>query len=226
MSDQAPKRGKLRSLFRLSLWLTAIALLCIGVAEGWTWVLSHGRCHNSAAECRPNSVGLVLGCSKYISRGHRNYFNYFYLKRMEAAAALWHSGRVRCIIVSGDNRHKSYNEPRDMKNSLIALGVPADRIVCDFAGVCTYDSVARANRIFGAQQLIIVSQEDHAERAVTIARHLGIEAEGLNAPRFAMTRRSKVRAYLRERAARLAMVYDLLTNRTPDFLGAPEKLPY
>ncbi len=223
MSNQAPERGILRRLFRLGLWLTIIALLCIGIAEGWTWALSHGRCHDSASECRPNSVGLVLGCSKYISRGHRNYF---YLKRMEAAAALWRSGRVRCLIVSGDNRHMSYNEPRDMKNSLIALGVPADRIVCDFAGVCTYDSVARANRIFGAQQLIIVSQENHAERAVTIARHLGIEAEGLNAPRFAMTRRALVRSYLRERAARIAMVYDLITNRTPDYLGAPESLPY
>lgn len=223
MSDQAPKRRKAGRLFRVCLWLTVFALLCIGVAEGWTWALSHGRCYNSAAECKPNSVGLVLGCSKYISSGHRNYF---YLKRMEAAAALWHSGRVRCIIVSGDNRHKSYNEPRDMKNSLIALGVPADRIVCDFAGVCTYDSVARANHIFGAQQLVIVSQENHAERAVAIARHLGIEAEGLNAPKFAMTRRAKVRSYLRERAARIAMVYDFITNRTPDFLGAPESLPY
>ncbi len=144
---------------------------------------------------------------------------------MEAAAALWKSGKVSCLIVSGDNRAENYNEPRDMKNSLIALGVPADRIVCDYAGTCTYDSVKRANRIFGAQQLIIVSQESHVERAVAIARHLNIEAEGLNAPRFGITRKALIRAYLRERAARVAMLYDMATDRTPDYMGEPESLP-
>ncbi|MBR5886648.1 MAG: YdcF family protein [Akkermansia sp.] len=222
MNDQKPKRGILRLLLKLGLWFTALVLLCIGIAESCTWLFSHGRCHDSASECRSNSVGLVLGCSKYISRGHRNLF---YSKRMEAAAALWKSGKVSCLIVSGDNRAENYNEPRDMKNSLIALGVPADRIVCDYAGICTYDSVKRANRIFGAQQLIIVSQESHVERAVAIARYLNIEAEGLNAPRFGITRKALIRAYLRERAARVAMLYDMITDRTPAYMGEPESLP-
>ena len=201
----------------------AMLLLLIGVAELWTWGVSSGKCHNSPTDCTADSVGLVLGCSKYIRRGYRNYF---YLKRMEAAADLWKSGRVRCIIASGDNRAMNYNEPRDMRRSLIALGVPADRIVCDFAGICTYDSVVRANRIFGANRLIIVSQESHAERAVAIARHMGIEAEGLNARRFAITRRAQLRAWLRERAARVAMMYDFLTSRTPRHMGKQEPLPY
>lgn len=200
-----------------------LILLPIGVAELWTWALASGRCHDKPTDCRPESVGLVLGCSKYLRKGYRNYY---FLKRMEAAANLWKSGRVRCIIVSGDNRARNYNEPRDMRLSLMALGVPADRIVCDFAGICTYDSVVRARHIFGAEQLIIVSQESHAERAVAIARHLDIEAEGLNAPQFATTRRARLRAYLRERAARVAMVYDFLTNRTPRHMGKKETLPY
>ncbi len=223
MSESPQKKSLFRRLLKLGLWGTLSIILLIALAEGWTMALSHGRCHDSAAECRPNSVGLVLGCSKYVRRG---YSNYFYVKRMEAAAALWHSGKVRCIIVSGDNRAMNYNEPRDMKNSLIKLGVPANRIVCDFAGICTYDSVVRANRIFGADKLIIVSQENHVERAVAIARHMNIDAEGLNAPRFAMTRSSLVRSYLRERAARIAMLYDFLTNRTPHHMGEPVKLPY
>ncbi len=218
---------------RLRLWIRGLLICCgclvlavllsIGVAELWICALAGGQCHERAEDCTADSVGLVLGCSKYIRRGHRNYF---FLKRMEAAAELWKSGRVRCIIVSGDNRAMSYNEPRDMRKSLIELGVPADRIVCDFAGICTYDSVVRANRIFGAERLIIVSQESHAERAVAIARHLDIEAEGLNAPRFAITRSAQIRAWLRERAARVAMVYDFLTSRTPHHMGAKETLPY
>lgn len=215
-----------KHLLRL-LWvmcgLFVCGLLCQGIAEGWTMALSGGKCHDTPDECRPDSVGLVLGCSKYIRRGQRNYF---FIKRMEAAAALWKSGRVRCLIVSGDNRSMSYNEPRDMKRTLIEMGVPAERIVCDFAGICTYDSVARAKKIFGADRLIIVSQESHAERAVAIARHLGIDAEGLNAPQFAITRSARMRAYLRERAARVAMVYDFISDRTPHHLGKQEPLPY
>lgn len=216
-------RKWLRRMLLLFIGMLVTGLLCAGIAEGWTWALSHGRCHDNPEACSENSVGLVLGCAQYIRRGHRNYF---YLKRMEAAANLWKSGKVRCLIVSGDNRAMNYNEPRDMRRSLIQLGVPAERIVCDFAGICTYDSVARASRIFGANKLIIVSQESHAERAVAIARHLNIEAEGLNAPRFAITRSALIRSYLRERAARIAMVYDFITNRTPHHLGAPEPLPY
>lgn len=213
----------LRRLLIAGACAVGVIALSIGIAESWTWALSRGRCHDTPAACADNAVGLVLGCSKYIRRGYRNYF---YLKRMEAAAELWKSGKVRCIIVSGDNRAMNYNEPRDMKKSLIELGVPADRIVCDFAGICTYDSVARAHLIFRADKLIIVSQQSHAERAVAIARHLDIEAEGLNARRFAITRSAQLRAYLRERAARIAMVYDFLTSRTPHHLGAPETLPY
>ncbi len=218
---------------RLRLWIRRLLMcccgvllagvLCIAVAELWIHALANGQCHDRAEDCAADSVGLVLGCSKYLRRGHRNYF---FVKRMEAAAELWRSGRVRCIIVSGDNRAMNYNEPRDMRKSLIELGVPADRIVCDFAGICTYDSVVRANRIFGAQRLIIVSQASHAERAVAIARHLDIEAQGLNAPRFAITRSAQVRAWLRERAARVAMVYDFLTSRTPHHMGKKETLPY
>lgn len=223
MSERPRKKSLLRRLLELCLWGVLAIVLLIGVAEGWVTLLSHNHCHDNVAECRPNSVGLVLGCSKYIRRGYKNYF---YVKRMEAAAELWRSGKVRCLIVSGDNRAMNYNEPRDMKNSLIQLGVPADRIVCDFAGICTYDSVVRANRIFGADKLIIVSQEAHAERAVAIARHLDIDAEGLSAPNFAMKRSALIRFYLRERAARISMVYDFLTNRTPHHMGKPVKLPH
>ena len=73
-----------RHLLIAGIALPLLLLLPIAVAELWTHSLSSGRCHNSPEECQPESVGLVLGCSKYIRRGHRNYF---YLKRIEAAAA-------------------------------------------------------------------------------------------------------------------------------------------
>lgn len=223
-SRHQPRRKRLlRRAARALLLLACASLLCLGISEGWTYTLSRGLCHKEAQDCPQGSVGLVLGCSKYLKRGHRNYY---YTGRMEAAAALWKSGRVSCLIVSGDNRHRSYNEPRDMKNSLMELGVPADKIVCDYAGLCTYDSVMRANRIFGARRLTIVSQPSHVRRAVAIARHLGMEADGLEAPLPPISRTSWLRAFVRERGARIAMLYDFITHRTPTHMGSPEPLPY
>ena len=83
----------------------------------------------------------------------------------------------------------------------------------------------RAKHVFGADKLIIVSQEAHVSRAVTIANHLQIEAEGLNAPLIPITRSAKLRAWARERAARVSMVYDLLSGRLPEFIGDPIILP-
>ncbi len=211
---------------RALLFILAVAagvLLLLGLAEAWTYGRAHGHCSASMEDCPPEAVGLVLGCSKYIRRGKSSPY---FMGRMEAAESLWKSGRVRCLIVSGDNRHYTYNEPRDMKNELMRRGVPEERIVCDFAGLRTYDSVVRAQRVFGAEPLAIVSQPGHAARAVAIARSLGMEAWGCEAP---MPRRldwrSTLRQSLRERAARVAMLFDLLLGHDPAHLGEPVTLP-
>ncbi len=216
----------LRRWCRYSL-LTALAavvgvLLLLALAEGWTQACSGGHCSASVEDCPQGSVGLVLGCSKYVRRGRPSPF---FMGRMEAAEQLWKSGRVRCLIVSGDNRHLSYNEPRDMKNELVRRGVPAERIVCDYAGLCTYDSVVRAHRVFGAEKIAIVSQPDHAARGVAIARSLGLDATGLEAPLAPLGYRAWLRQWSRERAARVAMLFDLLVNHSPKHLGDPIPLP-
>ena len=212
----------LRGILFVGIGLALLAVLAVGAAELCTYCAAEGRCHDKAADCPSGGVGLVLGCARYLGPGRPNFY---FTGRMQAAAELWRSGKVRCLIVSGDNRFRCYNEPREMRRALVALGVPSDRIVCDYAGLCTYDSVVRAHRIFGAQQLVIVSQPEHAARAVAIAHYLDIPAEGLNAPLKPTTRSSRFRHFVRERGARVAMLYDLITGRTPRHMGAPETLP-
>ncbi len=220
---KVPFRRRCRMALLSVLVVAAGLMLVLAVAEGWTFAHAHSHCSAVAADCPQGSVGLVLGCSKYIRRGRPSPY---FAGRMEAAAELWKSGRVSCLIVSGDNRHYSYNEPRDMKRELIRLGVPEERIVCDFAGLRTYDSVVRASRVFGAETLAIVSQAGHAARAVAIARSLDIDAQGLIAP---MPRqldwRSTLRQWTRERAARMAMLVDLALGHDPKHLGEPVPLP-
>ena len=197
------------------LTVTALCELC-------TELPAAPYCHGKAQECRSNSVGLVLGCSKYVARGR---LNYFFTGRIKAAAELWRAGKLRCIIVSGDNRAANYNEPRDMRNALVAEGVPADKIVCDYAGLRTLDSVVRAKRVFGADRITVISQKEHVERAVAIARHHNIDAEGFEASLPPCTRGTRLKQGLRERAARVAMVCDFILGSEPRHLGEPVQLP-
>lgn len=168
------------------------------------------------AQVEPTSVALLLGTA----RTHQGRPNQFYRARIEAAAALFHSGRVRGILVSGDNATRYYNEPISMREDLMALGVPSEFITLDYAGFRTLDSVVRAKEVFGVERVVVVSQRFHAERAIFLARHFGIDANGLAAADPNDSGLMKVRA--REVIARVIAVLDIVTGRAPKFLGAPE----
>lgn len=222
---EAPRGGKRKK--RLKFWLVWLPLILLTVmllpsiiAEGTTYALSSGHCHETPEDCPEGCMGLVLGCSKLLGKGRPNYY---FEGRMDAAAELWKSGKVSHLIVSGDNSSRYYNEPADMKNALIRRGVPADRIICDYAGIRTYDSVLRARDIFLADKLIIVSQPEHVQRAVAIARFSNIEAEGLYAPLQPIPFASSGKQRLRERGARIAMIIDFIISRNPKYMG--DKVP-
>jgi SanA protein len=162
-------------------------------------------------------VALLLGTARKTVAGQPNQF---YRARIEAAAELFHSGKVQGILVSGDNATRWYNEPIAMQKDLITEGVPAEFITLDYAGFRTLDSVIRAKEVFGQQRIIVVSQRFHAERAIFLARHFGIDASGLAAADPDDLGLMKVRA--REVLARVAAVLDIVIGREPKFLGAPE----
>ena len=97
----------------------------------------------------------------------------------ESAEGKAATGKVQAILVSGDNMRHEYNEPEAMQRWLVEQGVPADKVVLDHAGFDTYDSCARAKRIFGVERATVVTQQFHLARAVTVCRHLGIDANGV-----------------------------------------------
>ena len=215
-----PPRRLRRRLARLLLLLTALATL--SVAASW-WLVQReaGRTFDRVADVPERHVGLVLGCSPLLADGRPNLF---FNARMDAAAELWHAGKVGYLLVSGDNRHHAYNEPDAMKAALVERAVPARHIVCDYAGLTTLDSVVRAREVFGQDQLIVVSQPFHNRRAIFIGRHRGIDAIGYNAPDIAG--RHAVRTHLREIAARQRAVWDCwISRRQPRHLGEPIAIP-
>jgi SanA protein len=175
---------------------------------------------NRLAELPVQKVGVLLGTSQFLSNGHKNMYFEF---RMNAAAELYNAGKVQYILVSGDNRKRNYNEPVAMQAALMKRGVPEDRIVLDYAGFRTLDSMVRAREVFGQTRFVVISQKFHNERAVFIARQKGIDAYGYNARDVQVSAGFKTR--VREVLARTKMMLDLYILRTqPHFLGEEVKI--
>lgn len=171
---------------------------------------TEGYLYDTVEDIPHNRVGLVLGTSPRIRNGGPNpYFN----NRMEAAANLYHGGKVNFLLVSGDNRTKYYNEPEYMRRALIELEVPPDAIYVDNAGLRTLDSVWRAKEVFGQPQLTIISQRFHNQRAVFIAKHIGMDAVAYNAADVPQGQKDKTR--IREWFAKANVFVDMLVHRLP-----------
>jgi vancomycin permeability regulator SanA len=164
-------------------------------------------------------VVLVLGAKVYEPGDQPSPF---LAARLELARQLYVAGTVKVILVSGDNSRPDYNEPGGMVRWLTDHGVPAAKVVADYAGFDTYDSCARAKLIFGVTRLIVVTQTYHIQRAVSLCRHLGIDADGVGDDSVRDRRVSWNKAAIRERGACVKAVWDLTLRRDPVFLGPHE----
>ncbi len=176
--------------------------------------------YDDASKIPTTKVAMLLGTSKTLSSG---FPNAYFTNRIKAAADLYNSGKIKYIIVSGDNSRKDYNEPEDMQLALMQQGVPQDKIYLDFAGFRTLDSVLRSKEIFGQQKLIIISQKFHNERAVFLARKNNIEAYGYNAEN--VNKYAGLKTNLREYFAKAKVYWDLLFGVEPKFGGDKVVIP-
>jgi SanA protein len=208
-----PNHKKLKRTIQITLVLIGLALIFAITANLMVSNKSQYT-YNSVEDIPHNRVGLVLGTSKFLANG---YENYYFKYRIEAAFELYQAGKIDFILVSGDNSRKEYDEPTMMRDDLIALGVPANKIFLDYAGFRTWDSVVRCKEIFGETNITIISQQFHNERAIFIAHYNDMEAVGYNA--------KDVNAYfgfktqMREKLARVKVVLDYLFGNEPKFLG-------
>lgn len=194
----------------------ALIVTCNRVIEKKT----SGRVFTQVEQTPYNRTGLVLGTTPELDDGRPNlYFDY----RMDAAAALYHAGKVRYLLISGDNHRKQYNEPEEMKKALRARGIPDEAMYLDYAGLRTLDSVVRAKEIFGQDSITIISQKFHNERAVYLADAYGLEAVGYNARDVNTYTGLKTR--IRELFARVKVFIDLAFGKQPKYLGEPIPLP-
>ncbi|MEP3373199.1 MAG: ElyC/SanA/YdcF family protein [Maribacter dokdonensis] len=175
---------------------------------------AEGKTFTDISSTPKNRVGLVLGTSNKLTNGSPNpYYTY----RINATKALYNAGKIEFILVSGDNGSIYYNEPDTFKKDLIKAGIPERAIFLDYAGFRTLDSMFRAKFIFGLNNVTVISQKFHNERAIYIAKQKGLNAIGFNAQDVSTSQGIKVQ--LREYLARVKVFIDMLLNTQPKFYG-------
>ena len=197
--------------------LVAGFIVYANLAPVWA---SRGRLFDKTDNLPAAKVGLVFGTSDSYRGRENRYFRY----RIDAAVKVWNAGKVETLLVSGDNRSKYYNEPEKMKAALMEEGVPKHRIVCDYAGLRTLDSVVRAKEIFSADTILVISQRFQNERAIYLAQANGMEAYGFNAED--VETKAGFRTKFREVGARVKMWLDVnLLDTRPAHLGEKVEMP-
>lgn len=100
-------------------------------------------------------------------------------ERLDGALALYRSGKVKKLLVSGDSSDRWHDETSAMRRYLEAKGVPSLAVVSDGAGYSTYDSCFRAQEIYAVRKAVLVTQAFHLPRALFIANSLGMDAHGV-----------------------------------------------
>ena len=177
---------------------------------------SKGRLYDDVDSISHRKVGLILGTSPVSAWNGRR--NYYFDHRIKAGADLYKAGKVDWLIVSGGdyrNSENGYDEPTAMRDSLMKQGVDSTRIVLDYDGTRTLNSIAKIRDVYCQDSIIIISQKYHNERALYQAKHFGIDAIAFNAHtpgRMTSWWRNRGREVL----ARVKLFIDIVVNRHPD----------
>jgi SanA protein len=200
--------------------LIPICLIAIVCCNRIITNTAKGKLYTSVAAIPANKVGLLLGTSKSLASG---YPNYYYTYRIEAATRLLKAGKIKYLVISGDNSRKEYSEPEDMRADLMAAGIDSSVIFLDYAGFRTFDSIVRLKKIFGQDSVTIISQQFHNERALYMANKEGIAAIAFNATDVSAN--IGIRVQLREKLARVKVFVDYWFGKKPHFLGEKVLIP-
>ncbi|MGV9244753.1 SanA/YdcF family protein [Streptomyces sp. NPDC003710] len=152
-----------------------LMLLCVLALLPMTWLfLSTGDRLRTTADVPRTQVAVVFGAGLWDGEPSP-----YLARRLDAAAQLYRAGRVRVVLVTGDNSRTDYDEPDAMRSYLTRHGVPDERIVSDYAGFDTWDSCVRTRKIFGVDRAVLISQDFHIRRAVALCQAAGVTSYGV-----------------------------------------------
>ena len=199
---------KILDLFKSFFNLVEIGILLMILANIWVFAVTNGRTYTKISKIPPRQTALVLGTSPKMKSGVSNPY---FTARMDAAALLYHHGKIKKIIVSGE-KSKGYDEPAAMKDYLIYQeGVPENIIIQDPKGFKTQASIKNCLEVYHQKDVIVVSQGFHNLRALFYARNSGMNALGFDA-QDVLANKSFYRNQSREFLARVVAVIYYIFN--------------
>ncbi len=185
MEGEIKKKSFFSKILRVFLWLFVIGLIGLIFVFAVGKYVQKNQSQNIktsmteiAAE-EPPRIAIVFGARVW-EDGTPSHVLY---DRVLTAVELYRAGRVKKLLMSGDNPTHEYDEPTAMKRTAMELGVPESDIVLDFAGRRTYDTCWRAKEIFEVKKAILVTQEFHQARATYLCNNLGVDSIGITANR-------------------------------------------
>ena len=194
--------------------ISSIVVLCVAlilISDRVVVNNAKGKAFSNIDSIRPTEYGLLLGTTPQAR--FTKVTNYFFIYRIDASEQLYKSGKIKKILISGDeNSLDGINEPECMKDSLVARGIPSRDVILDGKGYRTICSVVNANKVFGLKSFVVISQKFHNERAIYLAEHLGLDIEDIQG--YNAEDPKSRRAYLtsiREFFARVKMFLDVIT---------------
>lgn len=203
---------KILNILKFLFLLIEIGMLLIVFANVWVFSVTDGRTYTKISKIPPRETALVLGTSPKMRSGIANPY---FTSRMDATALLYHHGKIKKIIVSGE-KSKGYDEPAAMKQFLIyEEGVPENIIIEDTKGFNTQKSIKRCKDVFKQNNIIIVSQGFHNLRALFFARNNDMNALGFDA-RDVTKPESFYRNQSREILARVLAVIHYILGIAPE----------
>lgn len=203
---------KVANFLKIIFRLVELGILLLILANFWVVALTSGRTYTKISKVPSRDCALVLGTSPKMRSGAANPY---FTARMDAIGTLYHHGKVKKIIVSGE-KSENYDEPAAMKRFLVYTeGVPENIIIEDPKGFNTHKSILRCKNVYGQKNVIIVSQGFHNLRALFFARNNGMNALGFDA-QDVIKNESFYRNHTREFFARVLAVFYYVLGISPE----------
>jgi len=209
----------LRKIIRTIIYIFSAGTVALLVPRLVTAIFAWPRTY-SLAQVPERQVAIVFGAGLWWDGSPSPVLR----DRVATAAQLYFSGKVKKLLMSGDNRFLDYNEPGAMREYALKLGVPEEDIVLDFAGRRTYDTCYRAREIFGLERAILVTQAFHLPRALYTCNQLGLQAIGVPADMRDYRRGAQLYWQGREIPATLMALLEVHVTRPLPVLGKPEPI--
>ena len=128
------------------------------------------------------NTGILLGgMVSYNPAEDKGYFNNV-SDRFIQAAVLYKQGKIRTILVAAGNGYitkNNFSEAGFIKDHLVQLGIPAERIYTDAKSRNTLENAQYAKQLADTAGLggpyLLISSAMHLRRAEKVFRKLGIE---------------------------------------------------